>query len=220
MLNPVKGGSLRDHLRSHLFDAILHGELQPGDRIVEGMLARRLGVAQATLREALQELEHSSLVTKSDRRGTFVTKLTVTDMEDIYVVRCELEPVAAALAYPHLTAENLKNLWGVVDHMREAGRRRAYVDLLKGDLHFHQLIWKLSGNRFIRTGIERCLSSFVCVLHDRSLFRTLVRFREALRRTFRLASCFQERRGDGGTAGFSRHGRCLSNPRHGVPASS
>src|SRR2546422_2356219 len=67
MLAPVKRSSLRTHLTSQLFDAILRGELRPGERIVEGKLARELGVAQSTLREALQQLEYQGLVTKSDR---------------------------------------------------------------------------------------------------------------------------------------------------------
>ena len=54
MIKAMKRGNMRSRLTAHLFDAILHGELRPGDRIVEGKLARQLQIGQSTLREALQ----------------------------------------------------------------------------------------------------------------------------------------------------------------------
>ena len=98
MVRPLKRGILRRRLATHLYDAILRAELRPGERIVEGRLARQLWVAQGSLREALQELEHQGLVTKQGNRGTFVFKLAAEDVEDIYVVRQQLEPLAARLA--------------------------------------------------------------------------------------------------------------------------
>src|SRR5438876_3562687 len=154
MVSPLKRGTLRTHLTSQLFDAILHGELRPGDRIVEGKLARELGVAQTTLREALQQLEHEGLVTKSDRRGSFVTKLTVKEMEGLYVVRLELEPLAAALACERMIPEHFGQLEHTLEEMREAGSEQAFVRLLKADLSFHQLIWKFCGNPYLEKALN------------------------------------------------------------------
>ena len=109
MVLPVKRTNLRADITALLFDAILRGELGPGQRILEGKLARELGVAQSTLREALQQLEHQGLVRKSDRRGTFVTKLGVNDLEDLYLVRLELEPLAASLACADMNSEQSPN---------------------------------------------------------------------------------------------------------------
>ncbi len=154
MLKPITGGSLRTRLTEWLFDAILRGDLAPGTRIVEGKLARQLEVAQTTLREALQELEHQGLVTKSERRGNFVTKLTPKDMEDIYVVRLELEPIAAALAHQRMTAEDYRQLARILDEMRRASDRQDYLQVLKLDMSFHQSIWRLSGNRFVEKALN------------------------------------------------------------------
>jgi len=154
MLAPVKRSSLRTHLTSQLFDAILRGELRPGERIVEGKLARELGVAQSTLREALQQLEHEGLVTKSDRRGSFVTKLTVKEMDALYVVRLELEPLAAALACERMKPEHFGQLEHTLEDMREAGGKQAFVKLLKADLSFHKLIWKFSGNPYLEKALN------------------------------------------------------------------
>ncbi len=154
MLEPIHSGSLRTRLTAWLFDAILRGDLAPGERIVEGKLARQLEVAQTTLREALQELEHQGLVTKSERRGNFVTRLTPKDMEDIYVVRLALEPVAAALAQPRMTAEDHRQLAHILDEMRRASERQEYLQVLKLDMSFHQLIWRLSGNRSVEKALN------------------------------------------------------------------
>jgi len=157
MIRAMKRGTMRSQLSDHLFDAILHGELRPGDRIVEGKLARHLEVGQSTLREALQELEHRGLLTKNDNRGTFVTKLTTKEVEGIYAVRLELEPLAASLAHSRLTPEHVSRLTGFLDRMESARRQHDIIDLLKNDLAFHQCIWTLSDN----TSLERALN-LVC----------------------------------------------------------
>ncbi len=154
MLEPIHRGNLRTRLTAWLFDAILRGDLAPGARIVEGKLARQLEVAQTTLREALQELEHQGLVTKSERRGNFVTRLTPKDMEDIYVVRLALEPVAAALAHSRMTSDDHRQLAHILDEMRNASQRREYLQVLKLDMSFHQLIWRLSGNRSVEKALN------------------------------------------------------------------
>jgi DNA-binding GntR family transcriptional regulator len=125
----VKRPNLRNFLVSHLFNAVLQGILPPGSRIIEGKLARELGVAQGTLREALQELEHQGLVRRFERRGTFVTKLTLKDVEDIYVVRLALEPLAAFLALPYIQPEDLKQLIEMLDSMRRAAGERDFVNM-------------------------------------------------------------------------------------------
>ena len=98
MMLQIAKKNLRRQLADRLFEAILEGELRPGERLAEVRLARQLGVGQSTLREALQELEYRGLLTKNENRGTFVTKLTTQKVNEIYAVRLELEPLAASLA--------------------------------------------------------------------------------------------------------------------------
>ena len=117
MVQPVPRATLRSKVVAHLFDAILRRELRPGDRIVEGKLARRLGVSQSTLREALQQLEHQGLVTKHENRGTFVTQLNAEDIEGIYVVRLALEPLAAFLARQQWTPDHQARLAELLEEM-------------------------------------------------------------------------------------------------------
>jgi DNA-binding GntR family transcriptional regulator len=169
MIKSVRRSNLRGQLSGHLFDAILHGELRPGERLVEGALAQELGVAQSTLREALQHLEHQGLVIKKDRRGTFVTKLAAKDIEDIYVVRIALEPIAAFLAQPRMTENDLRQLAKMTSEMRKASAAREFVKLLKTDLKFHQFIWRMSGN----SSLERALNSVCPPLFGSYMIRLL-----------------------------------------------
>jgi DNA-binding GntR family transcriptional regulator len=109
------------------------------------------------LREGLQELEHRGLITKYENRGTFVTKLTTKEVEEIYAVRLELEPLAAALAYRKMIPEHAVKLGKFLEKMRSARQRQDLAEMLKADLGFHQLIWKLSDN----STLERVLT-LVC----------------------------------------------------------
>jgi DNA-binding GntR family transcriptional regulator len=146
--------SLRHELADRLFAAIVSGELQPGERLGEIRLARQLGVGQSTLREALQELEYRGLLIKKDNRGTFVTNLTVELVEEIYTVRLELEPLAAALATRHITAESLVLLRGLVEKMRKSPAPGQLSSFINCDMEFHRAIWRYSGNSALQRALE------------------------------------------------------------------
>ena len=83
-----------------------------------------------------------------------VTKLTVKEMEGLYVVRLELEPLAAALACERMKPEHFGQLEHTLEEMREAGGLQAFVKLLKADLSFHKLIWKFSGNPYLEKALN------------------------------------------------------------------
>jgi DNA-binding GntR family transcriptional regulator len=138
--------TLRSKVAAELFQAIVSGTLQPGERIYEENLAHRLGVAKTTLREALQNLEHRGLITKYERRGSFVTKLMPKDIEEAYDVRLLLEPYAAALAHQRMDTARLSQLRSLLEEIRGAGERRDFVRVSERDALFHQLIWRESGN--------------------------------------------------------------------------
>lgn len=140
MIRLPKRSNLATQITEGLFDAILRGELKPGEQIIETKMAKQLGVGQSTFREALQALEHRGLVTKN--RNTFVTELTVQDVEVLFAVRLELEPLAASLACGRLTGAQIRQLELRLERMEKARLRRDYTSLLANDLAFHQLIWE------------------------------------------------------------------------------
>jgi DNA-binding GntR family transcriptional regulator len=155
MVSRVYKQTLRNRVADHLLDAIINSELRPGDRIVEGKIARELGVAKTTLREALSDLEHRGVVIKTENGATFVTQLTSKDVENVYAVRLLLEPEAAVLAHKHLTAKSYSDLASLLDKMKAAWEHGDYLEASKNDMAFHQVIWQLSGN----VVLERALNA-------------------------------------------------------------
>jgi DNA-binding GntR family transcriptional regulator len=154
MVLPVKRINLRKRLVRSLFQAIIKGEFKPGDRMVEGPLARQLGVAQSSLREALQDLEHQGLVTKYDNRGTFVTDISLEEIDQLYAVRKQLEPFAASLARVRMTSAAHAELSDLLNKMHVAGQNHDLMELALVDLEFHQMIWHLSGNRWLERALR------------------------------------------------------------------
>ena len=89
-----------------LIEAIDRGEYRPGDRLVEAELADRFGVSRTPIREALQRLETQAVLTR-DGRSLVVSSLDHDQLGELYVVRAELEGLAARLAAQHAAPEEL-----------------------------------------------------------------------------------------------------------------
>src|SRR5881392_3271907 len=96
-IEPVSKKTRVIHL---LREAIVAGQIQGGEQIVEGKIAQQFGVGQGLIREALIELEHQGFVQRTPFAGTQVTELTLQDAKHIYDIRIELEPLAFFLAGP------------------------------------------------------------------------------------------------------------------------
>ena len=92
-----------------ILEAIDNGMYRPGDRLVESELAERFGVSRTPIREALQRLETQSLLAR-DGRSLIVASLDHNQMAELYVVRTELEGLAARLAARHATNEEIEVL--------------------------------------------------------------------------------------------------------------
>ena len=136
----------RDQIREYLVDAILNGEYNAGDRVVETRVAQQLGVSQGAVREALRELEWMGFLETRPYSGSFVKDLSVDDLKELYPVRAALEALAARLATPRLTNGQLDELEELVDEMvrvSEAGDSRRMVEM---NYAFHQTIINASDN--------------------------------------------------------------------------
>ena len=129
-----------------ILEAIDSGLYRPGDRLVESELAERLGVSRTPVREALQRLETQSLLAR-DGRSLIVASLDHNQMAELYVVRAELEGLAAKLAAKHATAEEKRVLQEMVDE------DRAILDdpskLVRANRRFHKQIHLASHNRYL-----------------------------------------------------------------------
>ena len=131
---------------SMILEAIDIGTYRPGDRLVESELAERFGVSRTPIREALQRLETQSLLVR-DGRSLIVASLDHNQMAELYVVRGELEGLAARLAARHATAEEVRVLREMVDADNTlAGNPNA---LARANKRFHKQIHLASHNRYL-----------------------------------------------------------------------
>ena len=94
---------LRDVVFNTLRQAILKGELKPGERLLEIALAERLGVSRTPVREAMRKLEQEGLVVMIPRRGAQVASITEKDLNDVLEVRITLENMAIEKACANMT---------------------------------------------------------------------------------------------------------------------
>ena len=131
---------------SLILQAIDDGIYKPGDRLVESELAERFGVSRTPIREALQRLETQSLLTR-DGRSLIVASLDHNQLAELYVVRAELEGLAARLAAKHATVEEVRVLNDMIhDDLALVDDPQA---LSRANKRFHKQIHLASHNRFL-----------------------------------------------------------------------
>lgn len=129
-----------------ILEAIDVGVYKPGDRLVESELADRLGVSRTPIREALQRLETQSLLAR-DGRSLIVASLDHNQLAELYVVRAELEGLAARLAARHATPEEVKVLRAMLDEDRSLLGDPAAMS--RANRRFHKQVHLASHNRFL-----------------------------------------------------------------------
>ncbi|MGR3660512.1 MAG: GntR family transcriptional regulator [Paracoccaceae bacterium] len=126
--------------------AIDEGTYRPGSRLVESELAERFGVSRTPIREALQRLETQSLLTR-DGRSLIVASLDHNQLAELYVVRSELEGLAARLAARHATPEEVRVLRDMVTEDRRVVDDPAALS--RANRRFHKQIHLASHNRYL-----------------------------------------------------------------------
>ena len=139
--------TLSDQVVKQLRQAILGGQLKPGQRIVESEIAQAMALSRGPVRDALKLLENERLVVRYPHRGAFVAWLTLRDAEEIYSLREALEVVALHNAIKYATDEQVGELSHVINQMtvrqQEEYTQTEATDL---DLEFHHTLCRISGH--------------------------------------------------------------------------
>ena len=139
---------LRDVVFNTLRQAILKGELKPGERLMEIQLANKLGVSRTPVREAIRKLELEGLVLMIPRKGAEVAEITRQDMEDVLEVRTALEELAVKDACDHITDAQLSELKKASSEFKKALLEgKDLVTCADADMHFHNVILSATNNR-------------------------------------------------------------------------
>ena len=137
---------LRDVVFHTLREAILKGELKPGERLMELQLAAKLGVSRTPIREAIRMLEQEGLAVTIPRRGAEVAKMTEKDMQDVLQVREALDELAAEIACECMTDEELAALKQAMEAFEQAVSTRDIKQIADTDMVFHDIIYQATRN--------------------------------------------------------------------------
>ncbi len=124
---------------SYLREAILGGQLRPGDRIRQEEVAEQFGASRLPVREALRMLEAEGLTELEPHKGARVPRLTQAEVEVIYQMRERLEPLALAESLPRLTAGDHERLGKLQQRIEDNEDLEKFLDL---DREFHMLTYR------------------------------------------------------------------------------
>ncbi|WP_162795299.1 GntR family transcriptional regulator [Nonomuraea lactucae] len=144
---------LHSQVLEWLRESLISGLLVPGQRVNEVQIATQVGVSRGTLREALRKLEQEGLLVSVPHKGTFVRKLTPTQVRDVYEVLAMLEGRAARRAAERLTPEGAKRLSGLLDHFEQvlADPTQTLRQRQDADLAFHEAVCELADSEALLT---------------------------------------------------------------------
>lgn len=137
---------LRDVVFKTLRQAILTGELKPGERLMEIHLANKLGVSRTPIREAIRQLELEGLVIMVPRKGAQVASITEKSMRDVLEVRLALEKLAVELACSRISDECKGKLEETLVEFEKATETGDASAIAKADVAFHDAIFVATGN--------------------------------------------------------------------------
>ena len=181
---------LRDVVFNTLRQAILKGELKPGERLMEIQLANKLGVSRTPVREAIRKLELEGLVLMIPRKGAEVAEITRQDMEDVLEVRTALEELAVKDACDHITDAQLSELKKASSEFKKALLEgKDLVTCADADMHFHNVILSATNNRrliqMLNNLSEQMYRYRMEYLKDERTHKTLIDEHDAIRRALK-----------------------------------
>ncbi|NLP12900.1 MAG: GntR family transcriptional regulator [Clostridium sp.] len=137
---------LREVVFNTLREAIISGELKPGERLMEVKLAEKMGVSRTPVREAIRKLELEGLVNMLPRKGAHVAELSAKDIMDVLEVRATLDGMATSLAAERITDEEIKDLSHIQSQFESYVHKGNLQGSIKKDVEFHDLIYRASRN--------------------------------------------------------------------------
>lgn len=148
---------MRERVSERIRDAILHGAMPLGQRIVEREMARQLGVSLTVVREALIQLEAEGFISKQANAATRVVSLSVEDVRKIFAVRRVLEGYCVEEACRRVTGEQARPLEETYLEILDAARSGDPVQFIRSDLRWHRALWELGGNEYLSAALERAV---------------------------------------------------------------
>jgi DNA-binding GntR family transcriptional regulator len=179
ILSPVSSPlSLEKRAYDSLKDAILTFRLKPGQSLVENDLARQLNISKTPVRDALLKLEKEGFVNKVPYTGTYVAEINPQMVMDIFEIRAVLEGLAARLATPLITDEQIAEMQQSIYQHHTAAAENNIQQAAVLNKNFHDWIIHCASNPWLRQILDnlddhlqryRTLSNFQTGRLDKSV---------------------------------------------------
>lgn len=150
-----RSAAVPDQLVELFRNLILQGEWKPGSPIVETAIAKAVGVAQPTVREALRHLEAEGLILRRQFRSCEVTQLSRDEVDQIFRLRMEWESLAAELAVENRANWKREHLLKAAEKLKQAARKHDSDSFYRYDLDFHKELWACTGNQFLSKALSQ-----------------------------------------------------------------
>lgn len=179
-----------------LLGQILEGTLKPGEKLRETSLAKQFGTSRGPVREAIRKLETSHVLQSTPNAGARVIDLSPSELIDLYYVREALEGIAARLAATHITEEEIREFWDLMnEHERMMQEDHNLSFFTSGlDMDFHYRLIRASHNQMLFELLINNLYNLVSIFRQR--FTTKERGRIALKQHYRIIEALESRDGE------------------------
>lgn len=142
-----------------LREEILSGELPPGQRIVQDAVAARYGSSRIPIREALRVLASEGLVTIQPDVGARVTTMNSQDLDEVFLLREHLEPLAVRESGRHIGPEDLRRAREILEESEQHANSADVERYLELDHNFHTLLMSASNRPRLQKMVESLTNS-------------------------------------------------------------
>ncbi len=142
-----KGLPVREKVYQHLKSSVLAGLFDPGERLTEENLAKKLKVSRTPVREALHKLESEGLIKPRKKRGFVASRDSKEEVEELLELRAVLEGYALRVISEKISEETLEELHGLVEKAEDALRRNRIDEVFRRNTQFHDRLHELVRDR-------------------------------------------------------------------------
>lgn len=153
----IKKETYTDLVVDYIKQCILNGTYKPGTKVKELVIAQKLSISRAPIREALQVLIKEGLVVWTPQKGKYITKLNPNQIKDSYFTGGILEAAAVSAALHKYTAKDITKLEKIAEKMREVAEHNEPIETIAAlDDKFHKVLFSRIDNEFV---VEFCRRS-------------------------------------------------------------
>jgi len=151
---------LREKILETIRDAILKGNMKPGERVSEPELADRFGISRTPIREAFRQLESEGYLEVIPRKGAVVASLSERDVEEFYAIKIILVGFAAKMSAENLTAKDIERLESINQRLQQIAEEGDVKTFFRVHNEFHEVFIKAAGNEKLYEMINQLVMRF------------------------------------------------------------